>query len=146
MSAAPFARVSAIFSAVLDSLYFWAWQCVVALDCLINAFVFRGWASETISSRAWRLRAHPFWGALRLLVDWLFSPFEQDHCLDSYRSVREGRQLPPEMRRIPKHRKRRYRQQEGGVTPGVYRAMAVTAKIFYAALAGRLLWQVWTFF
>jgi cell division inhibitor SulA len=40
--------------------------------------------NESISGRSWRMRKHPFWGKIRVLVDWLASPFEEDHCRKSH--------------------------------------------------------------
>ena len=73
------------------------WKKVfIAVDQLVNA-VLAGWPDETMSSRAWRweqdgVRAWP-----RRLIDRLFF-WEQNHCLESYQSERESRQLPPELR------------------------------------------------
>ena len=69
---------------------------LIALDQLVNA-ILAGWPDETMSSRAWRweqdgVRAWP-----RRLIDRLFF-WEQNHCLESYQSERESRQLPPELR------------------------------------------------
>ena len=71
-------------------------KVLVALDQLFNA-VIGGYCDETLSSRAWRweqdgVRAWP-----RRLIDKLFF-WEPNHCRESYRSEREGRQLPPELR------------------------------------------------
>ena len=69
---------------------------LIAVDQLVNALL-AGWPDETMSSRAWRweqdgVRAWP-----RRLIDRLFF-WEPNHCRESYRSEREGRQLPPELR------------------------------------------------
>lgn len=57
------------------------------------------WADETLSSRAWRWDKDGVRGWPRKLIDRLFF-WEEDHCLASYTSEREGRQLPPELRGI----------------------------------------------
>ena len=69
---------------------------LIAVDQLVNALL-AGWPDESLSSRAWRwekdgVRAWP-----RCLIDKLFF-WEPNHCRESYRSEREGRQLPPELR------------------------------------------------
>ena len=71
-------------------------KVLVALDQLVNALL-AGWPDETMSSRVWRweqdgVRAWP-----RRLIDRLFF-WDPGHCRESYRSEREGRQLPPELR------------------------------------------------
>jgi len=77
----------------------WFLQTWLAIDQLINAMFLRGWADETMSSRLWRLeqRGKPM-GVLRRVVDFLASPFEEDHCQKSFESERAGNQLPPELR------------------------------------------------
>ena len=69
---------------------------LIAIDQLFNAAI-GGYCDETLSSRAWRweqdgVRAWP-----RRLIDLIFF-WEPNHCRESYRSEREGRQLPPELR------------------------------------------------
>ena len=69
-------------------------QTLIAVDQLINA-VLGGWADETLSSRAWRLRnKHPW---VYRAIDCLFF-WDPDHCYHSYQSELERRQLPPELR------------------------------------------------
>lgn len=62
--------------------YRWHVEVLMALDCLLNAFL-RGWHHETLSSRSWRAwiqqrRA----GALRWAIDVLFvwQTWRLDHC------------------------------------------------------------------
>ena len=74
-------------------------RTLIAVDQLINTR-FMGWPDETLSSRYWRweqagIRAWP-----RKLVDGLFL-WQREHCKSSYESEREGRQSPPELRRVP---------------------------------------------
>ena len=71
---------------------------LIGLDQLLNT-LFMGWPDETLSSRCWRweqagIRAWP-----RKLVDGLFF-WQREHCKSSYESEREGRQSPPELRRV----------------------------------------------
>ena len=55
------------------------------------------YADETLSSRAWRWEQDSVRSWPRRLIDKLFF-WEPNHCRESYRSEREGRQLPPELR------------------------------------------------
>ena len=72
---------------------------LIALDQLANAML-GGWPDETLCSRAWRwhlagVRSWPcriLDRAARLLGD-------SEHCRQSFESERQGRQLPPELRR-----------------------------------------------
>ena len=56
-----------------------------ATSQLANVTIFFGEnPNESISGRSWRLRQNWFWGKMRILVDWLASPFEADHCEKSH--------------------------------------------------------------
>jgi len=56
-----------------------------ATSQLANVAIFFGEnPNESISGRSWRLRQNWFWGKMRILVDWLASPFEADHCEKSH--------------------------------------------------------------
>jgi hypothetical protein len=56
-----------------------------AASQLANVAIFFGEnPNESISGRSWRLRQNRFWGKMRILVDWLASPFEADHCEKSH--------------------------------------------------------------
>jgi len=56
-----------------------------AASQLANVVIFLGEnPNESISGRSWRLRQNRFWGKMRILVDWLASPFEADHCEKSH--------------------------------------------------------------
>lgn len=69
-------------------------QILISIDQLINS-ILGGWADETLSSRAWRLRfKKPF---LYKSIDKLFF-WDINHCQKSYDSERFRRQLPPEFR------------------------------------------------
>jgi hypothetical protein len=71
---------------------------LIALDQTVNALC-NGWPDETLSSRAhrWRQSGKRHWPAR--VLDAVFAFFgDTDHCLASYQSEREGRQLPPELR------------------------------------------------
>ena len=69
---------------------------LIALDQLVNALL-GGWPDETLSSRAWRWHAAGKRSWPHRVIDRLFF-WEDEHCLQSYQSEREGRQLPPEIR------------------------------------------------
>ena len=75
---------------------FWLHQVAVALDQLINA-LHGGWADETISARAYRLRHRNPYKIYRLLIDLLFF-WQGNHCEQAYESERLRLHLPPEMR------------------------------------------------
>ena len=56
-----------------------------ATSQLANVVIFFGEnPNESISGRSWRSRQNRFWGKMRILVDWLASPFEADHCEKSH--------------------------------------------------------------
>lgn len=73
-------------------------QILIAIDQLANT-VLSGYADETLSSRAHRMRekGHRYWGWTAGAIDLIFF-FDPDHCRTSYESERERMQLPPEMR------------------------------------------------
>lgn len=51
---------------------------VRALDHFVNATVFQGYAWESISSHAWRMRDKYRWARL---VIWVTDRFQKDHCM-----------------------------------------------------------------
>lgn len=69
-------------------------QVLIAIDQLGNALL-GGWADETLSARAWRLRHDLPW--LWRLIDALFF-WDAEHCRMSYESERLRTQSPPEER------------------------------------------------
>ena len=72
---------------------------LIAIDQLLNVLLCFGEADETMSSNAYRMeRAGKPWGFLRAVIDFLFYPFQKNHCRKSYESERRRLQLPPEMR------------------------------------------------
>lgn len=72
---------------------------LIAIDQLINA-LFGGWPDETMSSRAYRLSLNGI-GWPRRIIDCVAGFLgDKDHCLESYASERNGRQLPPELRQV----------------------------------------------
>lgn len=54
-------------------------QGVRAMDHFVNATIFNGYAWESVSSHAWRMR-HKKWAKF---VIWLTNKFQQDHCMRS---------------------------------------------------------------
>lgn len=57
------------------------------------------WADETISAHCWRWHINGVRSWPRRLVDGVALILgDENHCLESYKSEVEGRQLPPEMR------------------------------------------------
>jgi hypothetical protein len=75
---------------------FWPAQVLIAFDQLLNA-LHGGWADESISARAWRLRHRNPYKTYVTLIDALFF-WQQSHCKDAYESEVQRRQLPPEYR------------------------------------------------
>jgi len=95
----------------------WGHEAFVSVDQAINAWVFAGYADETISARCYRLGVRDLaagkWGRWRIgqaFVDWLFWP--QDllirvgtgewpgvrHCQRAWGAEFARLQLPPEYR------------------------------------------------
>ncbi len=69
----------------------------IALDQLVNALA-SGWPDETMSSRAYRLAVEGMTWPMRMVDGPFF--WQREHCKSSYESEREGRQAPPELRRV----------------------------------------------
>ena len=71
-------------------------QVVVALDQLANALVPGGYADETLSSRAHRMRTkgQRFWGWTANAIDLLFF-WQTGHCEKSWLQEVNRRQLHP---------------------------------------------------
>lgn len=85
-----------------EEINWWRWQILVAYDQLVNTF-FRGWADETMSSRAFRKSMEQpcnncKW--IRQLIDKIFF-FDPNHCEESYLSEKNRLQMPPELRGNP---------------------------------------------
>lgn len=71
---------------------------LIAIDQLFNA-VIGGYCDESLSSRAYRWEKNGVRSWPRRVVDGLFF-WQREHCKSSYESEREGRQSPPELRRV----------------------------------------------
>lgn len=69
---------------------------MIAIDQLLNA-VGGGYCDETLSSRAYRWDVDGVRKWPRRLIDRLFF-WEEGHCRESYRSERDRRQMPPDLR------------------------------------------------
>jgi len=70
-------------------------QFLIAFDQLLNT-MFGGWADESISARAFRLRDRG-WGTAYKYINKLFF-WQKDHCGASYYSEVIRSQLPQEYR------------------------------------------------
>lgn len=73
-------------------------QFLIAFDQLINTLIYVkgdgfGFADETISSRAWRLREDSL--KLYRIINLIFF-WQENHCLDSYNSLILRKNLPKE--------------------------------------------------
>lgn len=80
----------------------WVLQVLIALDQLANALIPGGWADETLSSRAHRMRAkrQPVWRWTAGAIDRLFF-WQREHCAQAFADELERMQLPPELRGSP---------------------------------------------
>lgn len=71
-------------------------QFLISVDQVLNTML-GGWADETVSARAWRMReCSKFWRYAMVLINAVF--FDSEHCSKSYVSELTRRQLPPEYR------------------------------------------------
>lgn len=71
---------------------------LIALDQALNA-IGGGWPDETLSSRAWRWHVDGVRHWPCQVIDHAAALFgDANHCEDSFKSERLGRQLPPEAR------------------------------------------------
>lgn len=82
-----------------EEIKWWRWQILIAYDQLVNTY-FRGWADESISSRAYRYSLsvpcdNCQWA--KKLIDKIFF-FDPNHCEESYKSEKERLQMPPALR------------------------------------------------
>lgn len=80
----------------------WLSQVLIALDQQANALVPGGWADETLSSRAHRMKVkgQPVWGWTASFINALFF-WQKDHCKNAWQDELDRRQLPPELRSRP---------------------------------------------
>lgn len=73
----------------------WTKQVLIALDQLANACL-KGWADETLSSRAHREKRTRTEKVINALFFW-----QPDHCRQAYLSERNRMQMAPEFRASP---------------------------------------------
>lgn len=82
----------------------WAWlaQIAIAFDQQLNTLIPGGWADETLSSRAHRMRQkrQRVWGWTAWAIDKLFF-WQRAHCAQAYADEADRLQLPPELRGAP---------------------------------------------
>lgn len=71
----------------------WLKQVVLAFNQLCNAML-GGWADETISSRAYRQRHKPHWGAINRALDRIFF-WQNAHCRGAYNNELQRTSSPP---------------------------------------------------
>lgn len=71
-------------------------QILIALDQLVNT-LFKGYADETLSCRAYRHYIKGEYKWVKELIDLLFF-FDPEHCKNSYISEQERLQVPPALR------------------------------------------------
>lgn len=74
----------------------WLEQVAIAIDQLINA-ILGGWADETMSSYAHRLRIEKDISWVERVIDTLFF-WQKEHCKTAYESERARKHFPPELR------------------------------------------------
>jgi len=74
-------------------------QILIAIDQLANA-ISGGWADETLSSRAYRMREkkHKYWGWTANMIDAMFF-FQKEHCYNSWLEEVNRQQSHPSTRR-----------------------------------------------
>jgi hypothetical protein len=75
-------------------------QFLIAFDQMVNTLVYIsgdgfGYADETLSARAWRLREQSSWPYKA--INWLFF-WQKDHCKNAYYEEVHNKQLPQDYR------------------------------------------------
>jgi len=70
-------------------------QILIALDQLANTLIPGGYADETLSARAHRMRVkgQPYWGWLARAINLLFF-WQEDHCQGAWLEETRRSQLP----------------------------------------------------
>ena len=70
-------------------------QFLIAIDQLLNTLIPGGYADETLSARAHRMRVkgQPYWGWLARAINLLFF-WQDDHCHGAWLEETRRRQLP----------------------------------------------------
>ena len=74
-------------------------QVLIAIDQLVNTLIPGGWADETLSSRAHRMRlkGQPAWGWTAGAIDFIFF-WQLGHCAAAYESERLRAHQHPDAR------------------------------------------------
>lgn len=74
-------------------------QPLIAFDQFLNTLIPGGWADETLSSRAHRMRLkeQKYWGWTANAIDKLFF-WQNNHCEQAYLSEQKRLHLPPSFR------------------------------------------------
>lgn len=74
-------------------------QVLISLDQLINTCL-GGWADETLSARCYRNSKKGYWYAKLgvKILDFIFKPWDKEHCKESYQSELKRTHLPCEFR------------------------------------------------
>ena len=76
-------------------------QTLIAVDQVLNTLAFflpgKGWADESLSARAWRVRDRM--PTAYKVIDAIFF-WQKDHCEQSYMSEIKRLQSPPDERQI----------------------------------------------
>lgn len=74
-------------------------QIAIAFDQQLNTLIPGGWADETLSSRAHRMRekGQKYWGWTANFIDWLFF-FQKEHCYNSWLDELNRNQSHPSTR------------------------------------------------
>jgi len=69
--------------------------CGDAVSQLINVVVFLSDnPNESLSGRSYRQKRHWFWGKMLIVLDFAFSPFQDEHCKKShYADVKRASEL-----------------------------------------------------
>jgi hypothetical protein len=76
-------------------------QFLIAVDQVFNTLTSDGWADETLSAHAWRLRERSAsWARARQLIDGLFF-WQPNHCQAAYEAEWKRLQSSPEYRQWP---------------------------------------------
>ena len=85
---------------VLQNVWRYIRRVLIALDQLFNSLC-GGWPDETISSVCYRKsqeKGHYGFKFLKIVLDLVLTPIDQDHCFQSYLAELRREQLPMEYR------------------------------------------------
>ena len=73
------------FNSALHSLLAYVLRVGDGLSQLINVVIFFGDnPNESLSGRSYRMRRKWFWCKMLLVIDFLFLPFQKEHCRKSH--------------------------------------------------------------